>query len=151
MAARAPGTAPVFRRPEFGELYQRFRDHMDDDFNTGGAVAVLFELATELNKLADKARLEDPGVADAGAKAEFEEGAVLLRTLGQVLGLFFEKPKAAEGGDKLVAGLMQLLIDLRNEARKAKNFALGDQIRKRLAELGVTLEDRQGGTGWRVG
>ena len=46
---------------------------------------------------------------------------------------------------------MQLLIDLRAEARKAKNFAVGDQIRKRLTELGVTLEDRPGGTGWRVG
>ena len=46
---------------------------------------------------------------------------------------------------------MQLLIDLRAEARKAKNFALGDQIRKRLGELGVTLEDRPGGTLWRRG
>ena len=44
---------------------------------------------------------------------------------------------------------MQILIDLRAEARKAKNFALGDQIRKRLADLGVTLEDRAGGTNWR--
>jgi cysteinyl-tRNA synthetase len=47
--------------------------------------------------------------------------------------------------------LMQLLIELRAELRKAKNFALADQIRKRLGELGVTLEDRPGGTGWRVG
>jgi cysteinyl-tRNA synthetase len=48
---------------------------------------------------------------------------------------------------------MQLLIDLRAEARKAKNFALGDQIRARLAakEIGITLEDRAGGTGWRLG
>jgi cysteinyl-tRNA synthetase len=46
---------------------------------------------------------------------------------------------------------MQLLLDLRAEARKAKNFALADQIRKRLTDLGVTLEDRPGGTGWRVG
>ena len=59
---------------------------------------------------------------------------------------------ATKGGDDaLVGGLMQLLIDLRAEARKTKNFALGDQIRKRLTELGITLEDRQGGTGWRVG
>jgi cysteinyl-tRNA synthetase len=151
VVARAPATEPVFRRPEFSELYQRFREHMDDDFNTGGAVAVLFELATTVNRLADAARLEDPGATNAAGKADFEEGAVLLRTLGQVLGLFFEKPKSAGGGDHLVAGLMQLLIDLRNEARKAKNFALGDQIRKRLTELGVTLEDRPGGTGWRVG
>ncbi len=46
---------------------------------------------------------------------------------------------------------MQLLIDLRADVRKAKNFALGDQIRKRLTELGVTLEDRPGGTGWQRG
>jgi cysteinyl-tRNA synthetase len=46
---------------------------------------------------------------------------------------------------------MQLLIDLRAEARKAKNFAMADQIRKRLTEIGVTLEDRAGGTGWRAG
>ena len=58
-----------------------------------------------------------------------------------------EKPKG--GDDTLVNGLMQLLIDLRAEARKAKNFALGDQIRKRLSEIGVTLEDRAGGTNWR--
>ena len=43
-------------------------------------------------------------------------------------------------------------LDLRNEARKAKNFVLGDQIRKRLAELNITLEDRPGGkTDWRLG
>jgi cysteinyl-tRNA synthetase len=45
---------------------------------------------------------------------------------------------------------MQLLIDLRAEARKGKNFALADQIRQRLGQMGVTLEDRPGGTGWRV-
>ena len=47
--------------------------------------------------------------------------------------------------------MMQQIIKLRQEARKAKNFVLADQIRKRLGELGVTLEDRPGGTGWRVG
>ena len=55
------------------------------------------------------------------------------------------------GDDKIVAGLMQLLLDLRAEARKSKNFAMADQIRKRLGELGITLEDRAGGTGWRIG
>ena len=45
---------------------------------------------------------------------------------------------------------MQLLIDLRNEARQSKNYAMSDQIRDRLKELGVTLEDRRGETGWRV-
>jgi cysteinyl-tRNA synthetase len=45
---------------------------------------------------------------------------------------------------------MHLLIDLRAEARKTKNFAMADQIRKRLGELKVTLEDRPGETGWRL-
>jgi cysteinyl-tRNA synthetase len=141
----------TFRRPEFEELFKRFRDHMDDDFNTGGAVGVLFELATTLNRLADTARLEAPGGQDPEARAAFDQGAALLKELGQVLGLFFEAPRAEAGAsDQLVDGLVQLLIDLRAEARKAKNFALGDQIRKRLGELGITLEDRPGGTGWRL-
>jgi cysteinyl-tRNA synthetase len=50
-----------------------------------------------------------------------------------------------------MAGLMQIFIDMRAEARKAKNFALADQIRQRLGQLGITLEDRPGGTGWRLG
>jgi cysteinyl-tRNA synthetase len=143
----------TFRRPEFGELLRRFREHMDDDFNTGGAVGVLFELVTALNRLADAGRLEEPAGAGAEARAAFEEGALLLKEVGQVLGLFYEAPKAASAGDdRLVGGLVQLLIDLRAEARKGKNFALADQIRKRLGELGVALEDRPGGkTDWRVG
>jgi cysteinyl-tRNA synthetase len=45
---------------------------------------------------------------------------------------------------------MQLVIELRADARKNKNFALADQIRQRLSQFGITLEDRPGGTGWRV-
>jgi cysteinyl-tRNA synthetase len=141
-----------FARPEFGGLARRFVEHMNDDFNTGGAVGVLFELATALNRLADTGKLEDPAGRDADALTAFSEGAFLLKELGQVLGLFYEAPQPAGGAsDELVDGLMQLFIDLRAEARKAKNFALADQIRKRLGDLGITLEDRAGGTGWRRG
>ena len=76
----------------------------------------------------------------------------MLRQLSNILGLFWEVPKKETGGNlQLLDGLMRLLLDLRKEARKVKNFAVADQIRKRLTELGVTLEDRPGGTGWRVG
>src|SRR5262249_39289310 len=64
----------TFRRPEFAEFLTRFREFMDDDFNTGGVVGVLFELARTLNGIADAGKLEDPAKADAGAKADFEEG-----------------------------------------------------------------------------
>ncbi len=140
-----------FKLAEHSELSNRFRAHLDDDFNTGGAVGVLFDLVTSLNRLADTAKLETPG-SDGEGRAQFEEGALLAKELGQLLGLFFETPKPAGGAnDELSNGLMQVLIDLRAEARKSKNFALADQIRTRLIELGVTLEDRPGGTGWRVG
>jgi cysteinyl-tRNA synthetase len=142
-SARAlPDTSP------WREYWDTFVERMHDDFNTGGAVAVLYELLNKLNRYADEKKLERGGQKDDFE--EFEWGVSVLRELSKVLGLFWapiEKPSS--GDDKLVTGLMQLLIDLRAEARKAKNFALGDQIRKRLGEIGVTLEDRAGATTWR--
>jgi cysteinyl-tRNA synthetase len=135
---------------EVARLRAQFLESMDDDFNTGGAVGKLYELLTYLNRFADSRKLEAPN-ALPDEIAQFKRGVTVLRELAQVLGLFERKPAApAAASDELVNGLMQLLIDLRQEARKAKNFDLGDQIRKRLAALGVTLEDRPGGTGWRV-
>src|SRR5262249_21006528 len=136
---------------EIARLRNTFLECMDDDFNTGGAVGILFELLTALNRFADAKQLEG-AKPDAGAVKDFSKAATVLRELSQILGLFQAPPaKAAAGDNKLLDGLMQLLIDLRAEARKTKNFAMADQIRKRLGEIGVTLEDRQGGTGWRVG
>jgi cysteinyl-tRNA synthetase len=127
-----------------------FLECMDDDFNTGGAIGILYELLTTLNRYADTKQLE-AGKPDAAAVSAFRQGVGVIRELGQILGIFSEPPARSAGNDQLVGGLVQLLIDLRAEARKAKNFALGDQIRQRLTQLGVTLEDRQGGTGWRIG
>ncbi len=143
------GTGPA--SGEFAQLRQHFLDHMDDDFNTGGAVGVLYELLSALNRFAETARLES-GNGSPSDVAHFEQGVGYLKELCDILGLFakpIEKPQADEQSQQLVAGLMQLLIDLRAEARKSKNFALGDQIRKRLTEIGVTLEDRPTGTIWR--
>jgi cysteinyl-tRNA synthetase len=136
---------------EVARLRGVFLETMDDDFNTGGGVGVLFELLTLLNKFADSRKLEDPGAAP-DAIAQWERGITVLKELGLVLGLFEVKPaKPAGADDQLVNRLMQLVIDLRQEARASKNFAMADTIRKRLAEMKITLEDRPGGTGWRVG
>jgi cysteinyl-tRNA synthetase len=153
--------APVKRAP-FGEAKgelladvderrNEFLAQMDDDFNTGGAIGALHKLLSALNRFADARRLEE-GKASADDLDAFRRGTVVLKELSQILGVFMSAPAEEKAGqDDLTAGLMQLLIDLRAEARKAKNFALGDQIRKRLSELGVTLEDRAGGTIWRRG
>jgi len=141
--------------PDWNEvvlLRQKFFDCMDDDFNTAGGIGVLYELLSALNRFAEKKHLEGTGQAEGPTRAVFQKGVVILRELSQILGLFWEAPKNEEAGDnRLVDGLMQLLLDLRAEARRGKNFAVADQIRKRLTELGVTLEDRPGGTGWRAG
>jgi len=152
---------------DLGEYMKRFGEHMDDDFNTGGAIGVLFELATSLNRMADAGHLEDSAPKrDEVVLPAFVEGATLMKEMGQILGIFLQKPEEVKlgGDDNLVAGLMELLIELRNNLRAtAKGIAdkadptkkiLFDQtdlIRKRLGDLNVSLEDRAGGTTWRVG
>ena len=145
------------------EMRKRFAEWMDEDFNTGGAVGVMFELLGVLNRFADSEKL-DSKKPESGMN-EFRAGAAVLREMSNILGLFWEPPAPAAlgGGDQLVAGLMQLLIDVRNNLRteakaaakdnplKKPVFDQMDLIRRRLADLGVTLEDRPGGTTWRAG
>lgn len=154
--------------PLVARFKERFLDDLSDDFNTGGAVGVLFELVTELNKFADVAKLETE--RPAAALAEFRGGVLVLRELSNILGLFWapvthqvEDPELLARLQQLlaevnavaassVAAAMQTLIDLRNDSRKAKNFAVADTIRKRLTEMKINLEDRPGGkTDWRRG
>jgi cysteinyl-tRNA synthetase len=162
-------TAGSANSPLVAEHNSRFLDNLDDDFNTGGAVGTLFELLTELNKFADTAKLESE--RSPTALADFRTGVRVLRELSNILGLFWAPVAKVAYSAELVAGLKQLLKDvqatpaddsvesmmqslitLRNESRKAKNFAVADTIRKRLIELKITLEDRPGGkTNWRAG
>jgi cysteinyl-tRNA synthetase len=145
------GKEPVLDAAE--QCRERFLAAMDDDFNTGGAIGELFELARIANKFCDDADLENTGKSDAAAIAKFTAVLTTLKELAGILGIFVAppaKPQAA-GGDDLLAQLMPLVIDLRAAARKNKNFAVADKIRDGLAPLGITLEDRAGGTEWTGG
>lgn len=131
------------------EYRTRFLDAMDDDFNTGGAIGVLFDLVRRLNRFVDDQKLEDKGDRSPEHIAALKQGAKTLKELSGTLGLFRRPPeRTSERDDALVDRLIRLLTDVRAEARKAKNFAMADQIRNRLAELGIVLEDRPGGTEW---
>jgi cysteinyl-tRNA synthetase len=141
------GNDPI--RKEIADIRTRFVEAMDDDFNTGAAVANLFGLVRLLNKFADDAKLDTTTTPAADSLATLKQGAKTLREMAAALGLF-RKPVEAKtaGDDGLVGPLVELLIELRTSARKNKDFATADRIRKRLAELGITLEDRPSGTEW---
>ena len=104
---------------------------MDNDFATPEAVAVLFELAAEVN------RGKSPQVAG------------LLKTLGGVLGLLQSDPKAfLQAGAGLDEASIQQQIVARAAAKKARNFAEADRIRDELLAQGIVLKDSAGGTTW---
>jgi cysteinyl-tRNA synthetase len=122
-----------------------FLQAMDDDFNTAKAVAVLFEAARYVNRVLDQ---------DSGKAAEAHSLYGVMRRIGDVLGLFntparayFESCKQSLARKDAVdpATIDQMVAD-RCAARKAKEFAKADQLRKQLTELKVVLEDLPNGT-----
>jgi cysteinyl-tRNA synthetase len=122
---------------------------MDDDFNTAGATSELFELLRLLNRFIDENQLEDSQAREAAQLTSLARAASTLGELGHVLGLFLEKPASPGGDDAGVDKLVQLLIRLRDTCRENGDYAMADRIRDELAEQGISLEDRKGGTGWR--
>jgi len=131
-------------------LRGKFLAAMDDDFNTGGAIGELFELVRTLNRYCDQHNLESP-TSDGDELGSFVRGCRTLAELSGVLGLFLKPPSAGGGDDDLLGQVMQLLIDLRAEARASKNFATADAIRDGVGPLRIVLEDRAGGTEWSGG
>ena len=102
---------------------------MDDDFNTGGAIGELFELAKVTNKFCDDNDLEGQGCAESET-ATLEKLLTTLKELAAILGIFIAAPTPAVGAhDKLLGQLMQLLIDLRTEARDQSQFETADAKR----------------------
>jgi cysteinyl-tRNA synthetase len=123
-----------------------FLEAMDDDFNTGGAIGTLFQLLPVLNRYIVDSGLENAGDKPAEKLAKLKQGTQILRELTAILGLFREPVKPAAVGGELAGKLVELLVELRQTSRAAKDYATGDTIRKSLGELGVTLEDRAGKT-----
>lgn len=114
---------------------ERFTEAMDNDFNTSGALAVLFELVRAINVA------RDAGVGGA----PFIEAQDTLRELGNVLGLHLKEPKVER---QEASPFVDLLLEVRTDLRKAKQFELADKIRERLTSLGVTIEDAPQGVRW---
>lgn len=133
-------------------LPTRFKEAMDDDFNTAQALGVLFDLVRALNRF-----LAEGGGKDAAARTTLEQLRTQVAEIGTVLGLFQGKPadwlaaREAEKAQQLAIGeeQIQALIIERAEARKAKNFARSDEIRDYLLANNIQLVDTPQGTTWK--
>jgi cysteinyl-tRNA synthetase len=124
-----------------GAHNERFHAAMDDDFNTPGALAVLFELARDINKLREEGK--SATAAPLGAD---------LRRLGGILGLLQREPQAflrSGAADGLTDEQIEALIARRTAARQNRNWAESDRIRDELKAQGIILEDTAGKTTWR--
>ena len=112
-----------------------FLEAMDNDFNTAGAIAALFELSKFINTARDNGATGD----------QLKSAQGVFRELAGVLGLKLEEKQGSGDADAFI----NLLIEVRAEVRKQKLWALSDQIRDKLKELNVTIEDSKDGTTWR--
>ena len=121
-----------------------FHEAMDDDFSTPRALAALHGLVGAVNRAGAGAGVTfaptELGLANLAAARE------TLVSLAEVLGLSLAETKAEKG---LEGELIELLVEVRQKAREAGQYAIGDAVRARLAELGIVLEDHPEGTSWR--
>jgi len=125
------------------QLKERFETAMNDDLNTSVALSVVFDLVRLANKL----------LQDGNATAQTLDAVddLFSRLSGDVLGIVKDDyPQAAGADDELMDKLVNILIDQRNQARKAKDFAKADDLRDRLDEMGIVLEDTPDKTTWRM-
>jgi cysteinyl-tRNA synthetase len=118
---------------EAGEHRRRFIEFMDDDFSSPQAIAVLFDLAREINRGSDEGK-------------DTLEARGTLRELAGVLGMSLKETEKSAGD---ASQFIELLIATRKRLREAKQFQLADEIRNKLLEMGITLEDTPQGTVWK--
>jgi cysteinyl-tRNA synthetase len=147
-----------------GDLYdniakaeQNFYAAMSDDFNTPEALASIFGLVREMNILKDKA-VKNEGISKKALES-YKEAAESIHKLGRDIFGFFDslqpcikteeiKTEKKEEG-KVDEELVETLLEVREKARKEKQFALADLIRDKLAKLGIIIEDTPVGTKWK--
>lgn len=138
IALRGLNEVPV---PKNSEFENRFKEAMDDDFNTPEALAVLFDLVRELNR---EREINPPRADELGA---------LLKYLANILGILNALPEnflqGRQGLSDKETQEIENLIALRDHARKQKDWQEADRIRGKLTELGIELEDTSQGTLWR--
>jgi cysteinyl-tRNA synthetase len=136
------GTAELSHVGTLIPYSERFLKAMDDDFNTPQAIAALFDLNKEVNQLLNSGQTLSHGTVAAIDDIYRELG-------GEILGIIPDDLTDEVGGE-LVDGLMELILDVREQYREAGEWERADELRDLLAELGIAVDDRPEGTTWRV-
>jgi len=132
----SPGGTKTNLSQVLEELKQSFEEAMDDDFNTPKALAAIHEFIRQINSSLDNAK-----------EILNRAGETLTELLG-VLGLDFTKKKGID--DAKINELMELIISIRQNARKEKNYELSDEIREKLRTVGIQIEDAEDGPRWKM-
>jgi cysteinyl-tRNA synthetase len=142
LAGAAAGPVAQDVQAMLDETRQNFIDKMNDDFNAPAGMALLQELTRQVNSL-----LNEQGPHSQGTLAAID--ALYRELCGGILGIVPEEVASGASAER-EAGLIRLLIELRNQARANKDWVTSDKIRDQLKELGVALEDRADGTVWKA-
>ena len=151
MGENSLSEAAVSEMEDSDETFLRELVHvMDDDLNTAGAIALLFENIKSLNKILDSG--ED--LKDEALRARMDLKRRQLLVTGRVLGLLRETPKnffdqLAQAEPRIDQNEIEKLIEQRTAARAGKDWTRADEIRDRLKDMGIILEDGPQGTTWR--
>ena len=146
MLSAGPTAESLALREKVKELREAFMEAMRDDFNTALAISHMFALAKEIN-------IYHKAVVDAGITPDGKLVAMFNDVCAETCSIIgvLEKtaaPAAEEAGDSKEAELVEMLIAMRQDARKNKNYALADELRNKLNEIGIVLQDTPQGVKW---
>ena len=122
------------------ETEERFIQAMDDDFNTAQGIGVIFELIKEINKYTEVEKISEEGLKSLQMAYDYIEN-IMENVFGVTL-------KSQENIGNLTADLVEFLLEIRRKARAEKNWALSDEIRDRLGEMGIKIKDGKDKTIW---
>ncbi len=122
------------------ETEERFIQAMDDDFNTAQGIGVIFELVKEINKYTEVEKISEEGLKALQMAYDYIEN-IMENVFGVTL-------KSQENIGNLTADLVEFLLEIRRKARAEKNWALSDEIRDRLGEMGIKIKDGKDKTIW---
>ncbi|MEM1515872.1 MAG: cysteine--tRNA ligase [Thermoproteota archaeon] len=125
------------------EAKKKFEEAMDDDFNTPLAIAAIFDIVKSINNYANK----NSSIEETAKREVYETIRILME---EILGIKIEVKDREKFGSDLISSLVEIILEVREEMRKRKEWKISDEIRDKMRKLGFIIEDALQGTKWRL-